>query len=325
MKTNHLHYIVLLATIFLGCSCSEEIEKELTTGKTAVTIEVDGEEDADSRTVSFTGGTAYGEGLYDGEERPTVGAEASDGYEIDYFYGGPANEPKRYNYTGSGSSVSYKVPLGGEDHKFKCKFKEKKRTLTLTANPTPENCYRRRNIQSKNHIPITAVAKSGYTFSGWTVTKGDAKIMNASSASTTVQLQSSNSTLQANFKQSVTIINVSFKDEVLMGQLTRSVSVTSGHSATYTVYGVEITEREDDRGNYDSWEENYTFAVTSGSPASRLDSYDRYNGEVSESMTSKEKSFTLVVDGVTVCSNEPISNVGKVDKVIGNYRYIFLI
>ena len=80
---------------------------------------------------------------------------------------------------------------------------------------------------------------------------------------------------------------------------------------------------EDDRGNYDSWEENYTFAVTSGSPASRLDSYDKYNGEVSESMTSKEKSFTLVVDGVTVCSNEPISNVGKVDKVIGNYRYIF--
>ena len=89
-----------------------------------------------------------------------------------------------------------------------------------------------------------------------------------------------------------------------MGQLTRSVSVTSGHSATYTVYGVEITEREDDRGNYDSWEENYTFAVTSGSPASRLDSYDRYNGEVSESMTSKEKSFTLVVDGVTVCSKD---------------------
>ena len=44
MKTNHLHYIVLLATIFLGCSCSEEIEKELTTGKTAVTIEVDGED-----------------------------------------------------------------------------------------------------------------------------------------------------------------------------------------------------------------------------------------------------------------------------------------
>lgn len=52
MKTNHLHYIVLLATIFLGCSCSEEIEKELTTGKTAVTIEVDGEEDADSYRLS---------------------------------------------------------------------------------------------------------------------------------------------------------------------------------------------------------------------------------------------------------------------------------
>ena len=200
MKTNHLHYIVLLATIFLGCSCSEEIEKELTTGKTAVTIEVDGEEDADSRTVSFTGGTAYGEGLYDGKERPTVGAEASDGYEIDYFYGGPSDAPQKYNYTDSGSSVSYKVPLQGKDHKFKCKFKEKKRTLTLTANPTSGGTVTGGGTYKvKTNISITAVAKSGYTFSGWTVTKGDAKIMNASSASTTVQLQSSNSTLQANF------------------------------------------------------------------------------------------------------------------------------
>ena len=191
MKTNHLHYIVLLATIFLGCSCSEEIEKELTTGKTAVTIEVDGEEDADSRTVSFTGGTAYGEGLYDGKAIPTVGAEASDGYEIDYFYGGPSDAPQKYNYTGSGSSVSYQVPLQGKDHKFKCKFKEKKRTLTLTANPTSGGTVTGGGTYKvKTNIPITAVAKSGYTFSGWTVTKGDAKIMNASSASTTVQLQS---------------------------------------------------------------------------------------------------------------------------------------
>lgn len=159
MKTNHLHYIVLLATIFLGCSCSEEIEKELTTGKTAVTIEVDGEEDADSRTVSFTGGTAYGEGLYDGKERPTVGAEASDGYEIDYFYGGPSDEPQKYNYTGSGSSVSYQVFLNGKDHKFKCKFKEKKRTLTLTANPTSGGTVTGGGTYKvKTNIPITAVA-----------------------------------------------------------------------------------------------------------------------------------------------------------------------
>ena len=154
MKTNHLHYIVLLATIFLGCSCSEEIEKELTTGKTAVTIEVDGEEDADSRTVSFIGGTAYGEGLYDGKERPTVGAEASDGYEIDYFYGGPSDEPQKYNYTGSGSSVSYQVFLNGKDHKFKCKFKEKKRTFDPDCqSDLRRNCYRRGNIQSKNQYP----------------------------------------------------------------------------------------------------------------------------------------------------------------------------
>ena len=139
MKTNHLHYIVLLATIFLGCSCSEEIEKELTTGKTAVTIEVDGEEDADSRTVSFTGGTAYGEGLYDGKAIPTVGAEASDGYEIDYFYGGPSDAPQKYNYTGSGSSVS----VQGKETYFDPDCQSDLR----------RNCYRRGNIQSKNQYP----------------------------------------------------------------------------------------------------------------------------------------------------------------------------
>ena len=88
-----------------------------------------------------------------------------------------------YNYTGSGSSVSYQVFLNGKDHKFKCKFKEKKRTLTLTANPTSGGTVTGGGTYKvKTNIPITAVAKSGYTFSGWTVTKGDAKIMNASSA-----------------------------------------------------------------------------------------------------------------------------------------------
>lgn len=213
MRTNYLHYIVLLVTIFFG-SCSEEIEKEVITGKTAVTIDVEGEESGNERTVTFTGGTAYGEGLYDGKEIPTVGADASDGYEIDYFYGGPSSEPQKYNHTGSGSSASYQVYLSGEDHHFKCKFKEKKRTLTLVANPTSGGTVSGGGTYKvKTNIPISATAKSGYTFSGWTVTSTsrDAKIANASSASTTASLQSSNSTLTANFKKNEIIYSVKIK------------------------------------------------------------------------------------------------------------------
>lgn len=201
MKKNYLHYSIVILIAILG-SCSEGIEKEVITGKTAVTIDVEGEKSGNERTVSFTGGTAYGEGLYDGIATPTVGANASDGYEIDYFYGGPSSEPQKYNHTGSGSSASFKVPLRGEDHHFKCKFKEKKRTLTLVANPTSGGTVSGGGTYKvKTNIPISATAKSGYTFNGWTVTSGDAKIANASSASTTVQLQSSNSTLQANFSR----------------------------------------------------------------------------------------------------------------------------
>ena len=131
----------------------KKLKKELTTGKTAVTIEVDGEEDADSRTVSFTGGTAYGEGLYDGEERPTVGAEASDGYEIDYFYGdrqlnqkGTIIQQWKFRIISSLSKwrgPPFQVQVQGKETHFDPDCQSDLR----------RNCYRRGNIQSKNQYP----------------------------------------------------------------------------------------------------------------------------------------------------------------------------
>ena len=51
---------------------------------------------------------------------------------MNYFYGGPANQPKKYDYAQSGTS-EFDVDLGGQDHTFHCGFKEKKRTLTINA------------------------------------------------------------------------------------------------------------------------------------------------------------------------------------------------
>ena len=61
-----------------------------------------------------------------------VEAHPDAGYEVNYFYGGPANQPKKYDYAQSGTS-EFDVDLGGQDHTFHCGFKEKKRTLTINA------------------------------------------------------------------------------------------------------------------------------------------------------------------------------------------------
>ena len=136
------------------------------------------------------------------KKRPTVGAEASDGYEIDYFYGDRQMNPKSTIIQAIGSSVSYKVLWMAKDHKFQVQVQGKETYFDPDCqSDLPEELLPRGTYKSKTNIPITAVAKSGYTFSGWTVIQRRCKIMNASSASTTVQLQSSNSTLQANFSK----------------------------------------------------------------------------------------------------------------------------
>lgn len=77
------------------------------------------------------------------------------GYEVSYFYGGPASEPKRYDYAQNQSST-FRVPLGGQDHTFHCGFKEKKRTLAINADEggttAPEGT---REYQVEKPITIT--------------------------------------------------------------------------------------------------------------------------------------------------------------------------
>lgn len=201
-------FILSLMAAMIVCSCSkEEAQQEASTssgnGKT-VTVYIDGET-ANSTvsvrstdgTVYFDGGYATGAGVYDGKERPTVEAHPDAGYEVDFFYGGPESEPKKYDYSTSGET-SFQVKLNGADHYFKCGFKEKKRTLTVNAG-TGGTATGSGTYQCDTPITITATPESGYEFAGWVIDQGDVTIADKNNANTTATLNSDNSTITALF------------------------------------------------------------------------------------------------------------------------------
>ncbi|WP_270653295.1 InlB B-repeat-containing protein [Phocaeicola plebeius] len=210
MKKTKFLVLAALAAMFVGCQ-SEEPEQISgndrlgPTGDTRIIIEGEGMLDTQSRSsdgrVDFTGGYATGAGLYDGSKHIPVEAHPDAGYEVSYFYGGPASEPKKYDYAQSGASA-FDVDLGGQDHTFHCGFKEKKRTLTVNVGSggkvTPSGT---KEYQVEKPISITATPNSGYEFSGWSITGGDVTIANSNSSSTTATLHNSNSTITARFEQ----------------------------------------------------------------------------------------------------------------------------
>ena len=225
MKKVKFLLLAALTAMFVGCQSDEVLEQDsgsdrpTPTGDTRITIEGEGMKDVTTRSsdgrVDFTGGYATGAGLYNGEATPTVAAYPNPGYEVNYFYGGPANEPQKYDYAQSSAS-SFEVSLGGQDHTFHCGFKEKRRDLTVNAgpggsvSPSGTNSY-----QVENAINITAIPNTGYKFSGWTVTAGDVTIANTGSSSTTATLHNSNSTITANF--SINSIDIYFHGKLADG------------------------------------------------------------------------------------------------------------
>lgn len=184
--------------------------------------------------VDFTGGYATGAGLYNGSDQPMVAAYPNAGYEVSYFYGGPASEPKKYDYAQNQSST-FNVDLGGQDHTFHCGFKEKKRTLTVNAGSggkvSPSGT---KEYQVEKPISITATPNSGYEFSGWSITGGDVTIANPNSSSTTATLNSTSGTITANFKQNMPYIQVSLSGSQ------RQETYMSIHY-TYQSYQVQVS------------------------------------------------------------------------------------
>lgn len=205
MKVKFLLLVAVLTTIFTSCQNTEEpkeISKPGANGNFRIEIVGNQAEQQASRssgTIQFEGGTASGAGLYNSKDYANVSATPDDGYEIDYFYGGPESEPKKYDNANSGASF-FDVDIDGQDHLFHVGFKKKERTLTINAEsggsvtPSGKDTY-----QVNKPITITATAKSGYKFAGWEINEGDVTIADKNNATTTATLNNLNSTITAKF------------------------------------------------------------------------------------------------------------------------------
>lgn len=219
MKVKFLLLVAVLTTIFTSCQNTEEpkeISKPGANGNFRIEIVGNQAEQQASRssgTIQFEGGTASGAGLYDGNAQANVSAMPDDGYEIDYFFGGPESEPKKYDYANSGAS-SFKVDIDAQDHLFHVGFKKKERTLTINAEsggsvtPSGKDIY-----QVNKPITITATAKPGYKFAGWVIDQGDVTIADKSNANTTATLNSLNSTITAKFNPTTPFCYIILCDE----------------------------------------------------------------------------------------------------------------
>lgn len=217
MKVKFLLLVAVLTTIFTSCQNTDEpkeISKPGTNGNYRIEIvgkQADQQASRSSGTIQFEGGTASGAGLYNSKDKAKVSATPDDGYEIDYFFGGPESEPKKYDNANSGASF-FDVDIDGQDHLFHVGFKEKKRTLTVNAGAggtaTGSGTY-----QCDTPITIKATPESGYEFAGWVIDQGDVTIADKSNANTTATLNSLNSTITAKFRISSPLFYVILTDE----------------------------------------------------------------------------------------------------------------
>lgn len=239
-----VRFLLLATLVAMFASCQKEVVEQgagdnrpTPIGDTRIIIEGEGMIGPATRSsdgkVEFEGGYATGAGLYDGKKAVPVEAHPDAGYEVNYFYGGPENQPKKYDYTQSGTSA-FNVYLEGQDHTFHCGFKEKKRDLIVNAgtggsvSPSGTNSYR-----VEKPISITATPESGYEFAGWTVTEGDVTIENPGSPATTATLHNSNSTITANFKQNVRFIAVGKSGYILTPDGVKQVGTYNWNSIAY--------------------------------------------------------------------------------------------
>lgn len=208
MKMKYLFLACGMAALFAACQNENEpkvvSDKPGTSGDYRIIIEgeeTDAQPSRSSGTIQFVGGTASGAGLYDGTAKAIVSATPDPGYEINYFYGGPDSQPKKYDNANGGAST-FDVSINGQDHTFHVGFQRKTGTLNIIAGaggsvtPSGQQTY-----NQEEPVSIKATANSGYEFTGWTVS-GDVSIDNPSSNNAKATLHGASGTITANFQQS---------------------------------------------------------------------------------------------------------------------------
>ena len=317
MKQVKFLLLAAFVAMFTGCQNDEIMEQDsekdesVPTGETRIIIEGEGMLETSARStdgrVDMTGGYATGAGLYDGRKNVPVEAHPDAGYEVNYFYGGPANQPKKYDYAQSGTS-EFDVDLGGQDHTFHCGFKEKKRTLTINAGEGgTTNPKGTREYQVEKPISITATPESGYEFTGWTIIGGDVTIENPGSSTTTATLHGSNSTITASFKQSIRSITINLDRFYSSTSSTNSgksyeyltVSSTDCSGIICRIYG----QTKNDMDNMD--EVSYPVRIEQNQKV--MYAYSEWE-TINQDGDTREKSatpqsFDIIIDNAMILSN----------------------
>ena len=326
MKMKYLFLACGMAALFAACQNENEpkvvSDKPGTSGDYRIIIEgeeTDAQPSRSSGTIQFVGGTASGAGLYDGTAKAIVSATPDPGYEINYFYGGPDSQPKKYDNANGGAST-FDVSIEGQDHLFHVGFKKKTGSLTINAGTggkvSPSG---QQEIQREVPFSIKAIPDNGYEFAGWTVNNGSVTIDNANSTSTTATLNSASGTITAQFKQN--------KVNVYLSVNTRTESNGSGQIdyITYTItssvqcslnvsyYFTETTYRDNAQSEKDQWSQTFG---SGDEIIRRINEDDGYgNGK---RRTSEITKFVIICEGKTIYNGTSIPE----DGTYGNYNII---
>lgn len=310
MKMKYLFLACGMAALFAACQNENEpkavSDKPGTSGDYRIIIEgeeTDAQTSKSSGTIQFVGGTASGAGLYDGTAKAIVSATPDPGYEINYFYGGPDSEPKKYDNANGGAST-FDVSIEGQDHLFHVGFKKKTGSLRINAGTggkvSPSG---QQEIQREVPFSIKAIPDNGYEFAGWTVNSGNVTIANASSTSTTATLNSSSGTITAQFKQAIkgdiNIDVIAYFDGGGSGNsLDIEYKVSPGVHIIATYWCVSYHSRDDGSSEKDEW----AFDVFENERRNLDESYDDGYGNV-EDRTSTLIGFKVEVDGRVIYEN----------------------
>ena len=341
MKMKYLFLACGMAALFAACQNENEpkavSDKPGTSGDYRIIIEgeeTDAQTSRSSGTIQFVGGTASGAGLYDGVGRAFVSATPDPGYEINYFYGGPDSEPKKYD-NANGGATSFDVPINGQDHLFHVGFKKKTGSLTINAG-TGGTVSPNGQVAIQREVPfsIKATPNSGYEFTGWAVNSGNVTIANASSTSTTATLNSSSGTITANFKQNMPYIKVSLsgsqRQETYMSihytyqsyqvQVSSSPEITGTINATVVLEGTTSYTYPGQSTQTEGWQTTVSSLSRKEYIAYQVDT--QTGNQVRRSISKKYMSQQpFYIDGTlyTIASDNTITYRGTKYKVILNF------
>jgi hypothetical protein len=205
--------LFLLCAAIALFSCSGEGEEDISMkGKKKVSIEV---VDENGNTVqsraTVVNGTVSGDGYYAGDANVTVSVTPNSGYKVTSFKGGTTSGSINVDYTAERTGT---FNIQQSDWKFTVTIVSAMHSLTVNAEEGGTVSGSGTFAEGKG-TTITATPLDGYSFVKWEINSGDATIVSPTSSTTTVNINSTNSTITAKFIAAKICYTIELVDEQL--------------------------------------------------------------------------------------------------------------